>query len=360
MGGAKDLNPEWLKGRKFINLDSEDLFVITYGSAGGMNSTFEYIPTSQDKGDYAVAVGLEISGLTGGHSGININEGRANAIKLMADALFKLKMAYQYDFHIIAFESGVKTNAIPNKVAAGIAVADDVTAGKLVNDFNFLCEAFKNLHKQTDPNFKYVSGISKLAFKRIFTEASTSDLIGILIDIPNGIINMINQRPGIVDTSSNLAIVNASHEKVKINCSHRSASDKSLDAIARMHASISEIFNIELGFTQGDRYPSWQPDKNSELLKLAEDVYKDKKAYGDKAKSDIIHAGLECSWLIEKYKHDKKPMDCIAIGPTITDPHTQQEKLTLKDTTTGLEYIQSFYKCVIEIIKKVQGNLTRS
>jgi dipeptidase D len=372
MGGAQGFCISWLTGKKYVNLDSEDYNIITYGSAGGSGTTYKITPILEPIPAENTTVLITLKGLTGGHSGVNINDGNANAIKVLAQVNSKLRRAKKLDFNIVRFSGGSKSNAIPNSASVEITFK---SAHHLYDNLESWCEeifgGFKQEYRATDPNFAW--SVDKIQNpEKMLDPVSSNNLNDMLLDIPHGPLKMMGDRPGIVETSTNLAIVNANTDanpgQIEIICSNRSSSDSSLDAVEEMHKAVARLFGIKMflqldtvneedvlkdGYAMEDsgiltfsgRYPAWEPNNDSKLLEMAEGAYCEVYGCGN-YKVDVIHAGLECGWIVKKFKDAGRKMDCIAIGPTIKTPHTWQERL---ETAT----VKTFYECVTRIIGKI-------
>jgi dipeptidase D len=343
MGGAEQFDQNYLEGRLYLNLDSEDANIITYGSAGGMKSIFsfnpDYLPIPDQK---MVLSKLSISGLAGGHSGVNIHEGRANGIQLMARVLFELYnhptqtrdrlQKEGYHFNIITFDTSNKaSNVIPMDATAVVAI-NPAELDRFKQSFVRLCETIKGEYLTTDQNFKcQAEVIADREYQTMLTTRHTGRLLNLLLSIPHGVLKMepetIDPRNPVVQTSSNLAIINRENHDFKITCSHRSSSTSQLNWVRDIHQAIGLANGIAISNTSP--YPAWTPDVESPLLKTAQKIYQ--AHYGESPlwQAAIIHAGLECSWVVAKFKDDSHPMDCISIGPTVKDPHTPNESLNL-------------------------------
>jgi dipeptidase D len=367
MGGARGFDISWLTGKKYINLDSEDYNIITYGSAGGSDVVYEIIPVSQAIPADSTTVSVKLNGLTGGHSGVNINEGSANAIKVMAQLLSRLRRVKKLDVNIAGFEGGSKTNAIPNNATLTITVPSD-QYDNFKNDCDEILTAFKQVYQDSDPDFEWsIDTVDNP--ETVMDTASNHNLTDMLLAIPTGPLKMMSDPTDIVETSTNLAILNADTEKISIQCSNRSSADHSLAALEAIHQAVAKLFGIKM-FLQLDveepaellkddysiensgifilsgRYPAWMPDEGSEFLQTAGEVYHS--VYGDNYEANVIHAGLECGWVIKKFGDAGKPIDCIAIGPTIKTPHTWNERL-------ATDTVKTFYDCVTGIMNKIWG-----
>ena len=362
MGGAQNFDLKNLTGRQLLNLDAEDLPVIIFGSAGGCTTQYQgnitRIPTPQGY----TAMKLSISGLRGGHSGVDINKGRLNAIKVLAQALARLDKRIaaldivgagigSYDLLVYDIKrcDVKKSNAIPAYAEAVIGIPKE-NANQFTADFNALCSALKIQNLPEESGFT-CGATAAGAVEQAMDEKSTDTLLCMLQQIPQGVIAMIPDVPGVVETSTNLYDVTIDGNTVSIGLSNRSSRDASLTALSNVQANIGAIFqfNVTTGL---ESYPSWQPNPNSPLLKIAEAVYCDPEMYGDRCEVTVIHAGLECGTISARYAEVGIDMDCISIGPTIKDPHSPSESLQTQ-AKDGTETVQEFYNAVSQILGKV-------
>ena len=308
MGGAKEFSKDLLLGRTYINLDAEDATTILYGSAGGCSATFKGdIERSACMPDGFIPVSVSISKLLGGHSGININKGRLNAIKAMTSALIRLNCRLtnmdvkgegisSYDLRLISMkrDEDAKMNSIPSSVSAIVAVHQD-KYGSFVVDFRSYCGKLKDLYMPEESGMEFSADQYETSKMEPLTDKSTDNLLCLLQRIPHGVISMIPRRPNLVETSTNLAKIEMDKNSVIIGSSNRSSSDKSMEDLTLTQTAIVRSFDFDV--TIDDRYPSWQPNEYSALLKTAKDVYDAN--YGVESKATVIHAGLECSYIVE-------------------------------------------------------------
>jgi dipeptidase D len=366
MGGAANFDQSILVGRRYINLDAEVANTIIYGSAGGRTVKYEGDVTLLPVTDEFITLELSISGLRGGHSGVNINNGRLNAIKVITEALIRLNKRLtnldvtgegikSYDLRLISInsveENEIKEikegkrkiptiNKIPTWVKARIAIqrADNFD---FKDDFDAYCEALKAQSQPEEDNFCWkVEEIGSV--QTPLDEASTDELLCLLRQIPHGVINMIPSRPDIVEISSNLAAIEPTelnNGKMVILALNRSSNSDSMEALIQVQENIGKFYRYDV--SNCDPYPVWQPNDDSELLQKAGEVYRE--IYPEGYIETVIHAGLECSYIVEKYEGE---IDCISIGPTIVNPHTGGERL--KADTVG-----PFYQAVTRIIKSL-------
>ncbi len=356
MGGAMGFDRDLLIGRRYINLDAEDAQTIIYGSAGGGDVRYEGTVERSDMEDNFVAMKVSIAGLRGGHSGININKGRLNSIKALTEILISLngritnldaaiEEVAAYDLHLVSMkrEEETRLNSIPSNASAVVVIPQDKRES-FERNFAARCTALKALYQPEEDKFGWqvcwLGGLSDKPLSRI----STDVLLCLLHQIPHGVISMIPEKDnvGLVETSTNLAGIDIAQDRAIIRASNRSSSEASMTALKNMQRSIADCFHYNVTYSEG--YPSWQPNDSSELLAVAKEVYKG--IYSEGWNATVIHAGLECSYVAQKYRDDSQKMDCISIGPTIVDPHSGGERL--KAST-----VEKFYETVTQIIRRL-------
>jgi len=361
MGGANNCDLTNLTGNRLLNLDAETLNVIIFGSAGGSETAYQgNISRCDFPKDYEIKK-LSISGLRGGHSGVDINKGRLNAIKVLTQVLVRLnkritnldaggKGIGSYDFLIynISRTDIIKANAIPASAEAVIALPK-ADADKFVEDFKAYCEALRTQNLPEEAGFKY-DAVTSSASDKPLENKSTDALLCILQQIPHGVITMIPDVPQVVETSTNLYKVVVKGSSVTIGSSNRSSNDMALQALEIAQKSIGIGCDFVV-FTDINSYSSWPPNPESALLASAAGVYNE--IYHGKYEKTVIHAGLECGVLVKRFKDELgKDLDAISIGPTITNPHTPSESLQV-ETTDGTPTVRQFYDAVSQILQKI-------
>jgi len=332
--GAFAMDSSLIRGRLLINLDTEEVGVICIGCAGGRDSHF-VLPVRRaavEKGEKRFL--MQVRGLRGGHSGTEIHLGRGNAIKLLTRLLLQMKK--NCSFRIVSITGGDKLNAIPREAEAVLSVRgmDEAQARKL---FQELSLSVREEYLYIEPDFSF--RIAEYSGTEDPLDAVSTDvLVHLLSVIPHGVLTMSHQMEGLVETSSNLASVRASADSIQIASSHRSSVDSALDWVCDLHASIAEMSGCEI--KQNEGYPGWRPDEDSWLLKHARSAIQ--KVMGREAKVTAVHAGLECGIIKTKFRG----MDAISIGPTITGPHSPQEKLDIGS-------VEIFWNVLLQILKEV-------
>ncbi len=329
--GAFALNEDMLTGKMLFNLDSEDWGVLTVGCAGGGNSDI----TLPIKKVSASGVGLKIniSGLRGGHSGVDVHEQRANAVKLLTRILFKAKE--EFDIKIASIMGGDKHNAIPREANAEITV-DESKRKELEK---MIKEEEKQIFfeiKPIDPGFKVK--ISETKVDSVLEKKSQEKLLNLLNGLPHGVYKMSYDIEGLVQTSTNLAKVTTEKDKANVLLSSRSSIMSELQYLRDQINSIAKLTDAEV--EEEEPYPGWKPDMDSDILKISKKVYKD--MYGEEPKVEAIHAGLECGIIGEKYPG----MEKISIGPTIKYPHSPEEQVHIST-------VEKFYDYLIGILKSL-------
>ncbi len=313
LDGAKAFDYSLIGARKMINLDSEDDGEVVVGCAGG---NFHRVTFKIDLEEFSgVAVRLSLGGLMGGHSGANIDSGRANANKLLARALLQLKGKLL--INLISISGGSKDNAIPREAEALIAVRD-------LSEFECEIEKIrKDISKELseDDALFFINWEKTDPPKKMADRASTDKIIGFAASVQNGVISMSNDVKGLVEFSRNLGIVSSDSESVSFIFSTRSTIEAQLDFAASELESLAAL----LGGKAEDlgRYPGWEYAKLSPMREKFLAVYK--ALTGKEPRVNVIHAGLECG-IIKSHIPD---MDIISIGPGMRDIHSPDEALDL-------------------------------
>ena len=332
--GAFALENNMLTGKKLLNLDSEDFGVITVGCAGGGDSQVELEIKTKNASDDLENLLIKIYGLRGGHSGVDAREQRGNAIKILARLIWNI--SNQYKIFLSDIKGGDKHNAIPREAYAKISVPKK-DKDKIIKDLRSFEENILEEIRPIDPNMKVsIENIEKT--KIILDDQSTESIINLLHSLPHGVDKMSYDIDGLVETSTNLATVSIKNNSALIGLSSRSSIASALqDLRDRIHA-ISSLAGAKV--TEGESYPGWKPNLNSDLLKLSKKIFKD--MYKKDPLVEAIHAGLECGIIGEKFSG----MDMISVGPTIKYPHSPEEQVHIST-------VDKFYQYVLEIIRKI-------
>lgn len=334
MTGAFALKPGFLKGDILLNMDSEDEGELYIGCAGGMNTTGELSYKEEDVPPGSIAYKVSVTGLKGGHSGLDIHLGRGNANKIMNR--FFWAAAEKTDFRISSLDGGSLRNAIPREAFAIVTVpgSDKQTFVDLVNEYSML---FQIEFNGPDPDLKF--SIQETGLPRKVMDAETQKkFIRMIYGIPNGVMRMSTDMPEVVETSTNLAIVNAKAGKVTALCLIRSSIDSAKFSVGYMTQAVMELAGAYV--THDGTYPGWKPNVNSPILKTMKQVYQEN--FGKIPEIKVIHAGLECGIIGDVYPD----MDLISFGPTIRFPHSPDEKVQI-------ETVGKFWDFLVETLRNV-------
>jgi dipeptidase D len=334
MNGAFGLKPNVLRGEILINLDSEDEGELYVGCAGGIDAdiTFRYKEVAVPEGD--VAVKIAITGLKGGHSGVDIHLQRANANKL----LFRLlkEAVKEYEARLAWVDGGSLRNAIPREAFAVVTIP----AEGLDDFFDFVMECHELFEKEFEgvENNITITAVEVETPTGILPEEVQDDLINGVTACPNGVFRMMDKMAGVVETSNNLAIIKSDGQSVVLRCLIRSSVESRKDELASAVESTFSLAGAKVEFIGG--YPGWNPNLESPILKTAQKVYKDN--LGKDPLIKIIHAGLECGILGANYPN----MDMISFGPTIRYPHSPDEKVDIQTVAKFWDFLVALLAAV--------------
>jgi dipeptidase D len=338
MDGAFGLKPDFVQARILLNCDSEEEGKLFVGCAGGadLNITFQY-----KKGapliDGDVAVRLFLSGLKGGHSGVDIHLGRANANKLLFR--FLKEVVCDYGARLASFEGGTLRNAIPREAEAIITLPKDnmEPLWELLSDFQ---DMYREEFAGTEDQISFTAEMTDAPFLLI-PEEIQDDLINAIEGCQDGVITQLHDFPGIVESSSNLAVVKSSEGLVEVKILVRSSSESRKTALLSSLESVFALAGAKVEY--GSAYNGWQPNAQSPLRKIMAETYE--KLYGKKPGVTVMHAGLECG-IIQGIYPD---MDMISFGPDLKHPHSPDEAISISSANRVWEYL----KAVLERIPAV-------
>jgi dipeptidase D len=313
IGGANRLQPGFAEGKILINLDSEAEGVFTVGCAGGQNTHIRMDLWFEPLNEWQ-AYHLKVSGLQGGHSGIDIHKHRANANRLLARTLERIRA--RVPMRIAGLKGGTAHNAIPREANACIAFDSThyAVVEQVLRDFE------KQLNEEyagVEPNIQLTTGTCEAG--RAVNEVGTEKLVQLLLAIPHGVAHMSASVPGFVETSNNFANVEIRDEELHLVSSQRSTVMSRLDELTGHISAIARLAGAQVRHTSG--YPAWQPDMNSALLQRSREMYQE--LFGAEPRVEMIHAGLECGVIGAIFGG----MDMISIGATIENPHSPSERL---------------------------------
>ena len=331
MYGAAGIDLSMLRGKKLLNIDSEEEGVFTVACAGGARANIT-LPVSRHA-VYGPCVRLVVDGLAGGHSGVEIDKGRANANKIMGEFLDGVKKLFP--LCLTGLEGGSKDNAIPRSCTASMVVM-----GMELERINDVAEALqaKVRAEYNEPDaLVYADLVDALGGNALSTK-ETDKIIGLLCGAPNGIQAMCADMPGLVQTSLNLGVAKLEKEAFSMTFSVRSSvNDEKTELLSRLE-KLANLY--EASYESKGHYPAWEYKADSVLRDVMVSEYK---AMFSAAPSVVsIHAGLECGLLGEKIEG----LDAVSIGPEMHDIHTSRERLGIASTARMWEFIKAVLKAL--------------
>ena len=316
MYGANDLPEGELQGDILLNLDSETWGKFVIGSAGGIDvtATLAYKEAETDPEDAAVRV--TISGLRGGHSGLEIHEGRGNANKMMVQMV--REFIEECDARLASWHGGNMRNAIPFKAETVLTLPKENVAAALKELAEEWQSDFRDQYKQIETLGINVT-VEEVETPKTEVPVEIQDnLVNAIYGCHNGVIRMIPSYPSVVETSSNLAIIDIENGKAAIKILARSSREDMKDYIVK---TLESVFNMAgMKVETAGSYGGWDPNPESEVLHLLMNEYKE--LFGKDSIIQVDHAGLECSVILGKYPH----LDVVSLGPTMKSPHTTTER----------------------------------
>ncbi|MDR0844748.1 MAG: aminoacyl-histidine dipeptidase [Tannerella sp.] len=335
MDGAFGLKAGFLQGRILLNCDSEEEGELFAGCAGGadLNISFRYKKGAPlIEGD--VPVKISLTGLKGGHSGIDIHLGRANANKLMVR--FLKEAIRDYGMRLASIEGGTLRNAIPREATAIVMLphGNIEALWELVADYQ---ELYRTEYAGIETDIHFTAEMTEPPLSLI-PEEIQDDLVNAIEGCQNGVISMLHDFPDTVESSSNLAIVKSSKGLVEVKILARSSSDSRKEALCSSLESIFSMAGAKVEY--GGAYSGWQPDINSPVLNIMQETYQ--ALYGKKPSVKVIHAGLECGIIQEAYPG----MDMISFGPDVSHPHSPDEAVRI-------ESVGKVWNFLAEALKKI-------
>lgn len=336
--GAFKIDNDLIKGRYLINLDAEDEDSVTIGCAGG-RVTFFHITKETitiNKNENLIPIRIFVSGLSGGHSGADIHLGRGNALKIIGEVLWKLNEKYK--IHLTSISGGNRTNAIPREASANLFIKKEEFSNisQFVSD---LVSKIQVLYDGIDPDLKVsIQQQEKFDEYEVFTNEIQDNILNLIYTIPNGPLSMHPKIEGLVFTSSNLGVIRTDKEKIEIKLSQRSLSEYFKIVIWERAVSLFKLTGLDINIIIDSDYPGWQPNFESDLLKLTEDAFKEQ--FKKEIEVKAIHAGLECGILKKKFPD----MEMISIGPNNIGAHSPDERVSAK----SVEKIWSFLITLLE------------
>lgn len=334
MTGAFGVEPGMLDAEILINTDSEQEGEIYMGCAGGVDAEFTVPVQWQNTASGVIAFDLSLTGLKGGHSGVNIHLGRGNANKLLAR--FLADHATALELAITSFSGGSLRNAIPREATVSLTVPSAKLAQlqQAVTEFEALLQ-FELA--AVEPALK-LSLAEVVTPAQVLTAATQHTLIHLLNLCPNGVMRMSDEVEGVTETSLNMGVISTNEHSIQVLCLIRSLIDSGRQQVESMLSSLAQLSGAQVKFSGA--YPGWKPNPDSPVMAIVRDTYQD--IYHKEPVIMVIHAGLECGLFKKPYPD----MDMVSIGPTIRFPHGPDEMVNI--TTVG-----QYWELLLAVLKRI-------
>ncbi len=332
--GAFQLQTEFLVGRRMLNLDTEEEGAIYVGCAGGGDSKV-FLPLESENAVESAGIKINVTGLLGGHSGVDIHLGRANSNVLLARTLKAISK--QVDYLLVDITGGTKRNAIPRQSSALLLVKPGTDISLLEQTVANSLEGFRN-EFTVESNIIVEAIKSDIPIERCFNAASTKKAVDLLLSLPNGVQAMCQDIPDLVETSTNLAIISIHNDRLTVELNSRTSVESALEWALDHIKSISSLSRAR--FKKGGSYPGWKPDISSSLLETLKTTHRD--VLGTIPEIKAIHAGLETGIIGEKFPG----MDMVSLGPQIEHPHSPEERVKISSTA-------DFWKLLIAALERL-------
>lgn len=336
MLGAAALDPSPLKSRTMFNIDSEEEGYLLTSCAGGV-CTVAHLPVTMEE-NTGIKATLTVTGLLGGHSGVEIDKGRANACMLLGRSLYQLQK--DFAFQLISVKGGLKDNAIPREASADILFESSTSVDKIADCVAALNKIYANEYALTDSSvqLQLITEAETVSVLTL-TKDSSSKVMTALVNLPNGIQRMSYDIEGLVQTSLNLGILKTTDSEVTFSFAIRSSVETEKVELVNRISSLIEMLGGKIECA-GD-YPAWEYRKDSPLRNLMIQVFEEQ--YGRKPIIQAIHAGLECGLFCGMLPG----LDCISYGPDIKDIHTPQESM-------DVDSVLRIWNFTLEVLKRLK------
>jgi dipeptidase D len=331
--GAAEFPGGVLKSKYFLNLDNEETDTLCIGCSGGVKTTGRRkVAFAPAKGDSAWRI--KVFGLKGGHSGVDIHQGRGNALRILGTVL--QRVIGKLPAEVAAINGGSAQNAIPRESSA-IVVLDASRETELRGLLSGVEAEWKADLGGFDPELQIT--VEKASRPDTAIDAADAQrIVNLLVAVPHGVVAMSPDVPGLVQNSTNLAIVSLNGDVAEIITSQRSAIEASKHGVAQRVATVFRMAEFDVEHTGS--YPGWKPEPTSEIVRKLQAVHE--QVFGNPAKLIAMHAGLECGVIGEKYPG----MQMVSFGPTIVDPHSPNERVQIST-------VQSFWKYLKAVLEEI-------
>ena len=333
--GANHLKGGLLKATYLMNLDSEEEGDLTIGCAGGIDTMatrhVTLVPATPGKASYR----LKVMGLKGGHSGMEINQGRGNSLRILGQLLYTL--APKFGLEVATLTGGNKRNAIPREASA-LVFLDVKHEAAVKAAVTAIEQELRSALGSFDPGLVLTLEPVATELTQVFSAEDTRKCALFLFTMLHGVVANSAAIPGLVQTSTNLAMINTQGADVVVSMSQRSSIESSKFTVADQVSAVCELAGF--GVKRGDGYPGWQPEPTLPLVKLLGDVHTE--VFGKAMGIQAIHAGLECGLIGEKYPE----MQMVSFGPNMWDVHTPDEHVSIGS-------VANFWKLLVAVLEKV-------
>jgi len=341
MSGAYGIQEGALKGRRMINLDTDQIHALYVGCAGGENSEVrlpvrweETEGSAEGSSNGAAALMVSLKGLKGGHSGVEIHLERGNAIKLLGRSLWEAKE--NVPFRLASIKGGEKHNAIPREAEA-IVILQEVDVDAFRTRIEKSEKALQKEYESVDPKLEIeVSGV-RLPDKAIGTDNSEK-VLNLIEALPSGVMRWSPDIEDLVESSVNLSVLRIEGDEIFFLVSARSSSETQLASLTDRINAIFRLVGAKV--VHGDAYPAWHPNLNSKMLRVCKEAHEE--LFGRKPEVTAIHAGLEAGII----KKTVSGMDIVAVGALIENAHSPDERVSITS-------VQELYKLVLRSLEKV-------
>lgn len=334
--GANNLQPGFVESRILINLDSEEEGTLYVGCAGGKDTTGSWKIATEPAPAGSVAVQVSVRGLKGGHSGLEIDKGRGNAVKILARTLTVIARS---GARLAAIQGGNKHNAIPREAEATVWIPRK----KLEEATAAVTEMSLTVGKElasVEPDLKVAfTPLPKARRGKVLKRPLQKRFLQTLTALPHGVAKMSADIPELVETSTNLAVVRTEPKEIRVVTSQRSSVASEIQEISEIVRTVFEMGGAAA--VSSDGYPGWKPNMDSEILRIARETYGS--LYGKDPAVKAIHAGLECGIIGEKYPG----MDMVSFGPTLESVHTPDERI-------HIDTVARYWEFLLAILRRIR------
>lgn len=336
--GAQQLDPTLITGRTLINLDTEEEGALYIGCAGGADANSLFTVNREAVPAGYVGLAVRVRGLRGGHSGVDIHENRANALKCLARLLAAPSRQVTPDLRVASLAGGSKHNAIPREADAVIAVPA-ASATDVGNAIEAMASVLQEEFGEIDPGLRVE--VEETSVSEVFASRDGNRILDALLACPHGVLAMSRAVAGLVETSNNLAVVTTEGTQVTVVTSSRSSVMPSLRATLQQVEAVFRLAGAQVEVHDG--YPGWKPNPESPVLKTSMAIFQ--REFGRAPAVKAIHAGLECGLIGEKLPG----IDMVSLGPQIESPHSPDERVKIPT-------VEDFYR----LLKAVLAELARA